>query len=106
LDDRDPALELGEAVDGGILLGDLGYEGPKLGKMLSEESELLEITRRDVAEKRELHSSIRQGIESLYSQLWHKFKDRVFSRTWQGLWNRIKLKLFSYNLRHAGFVSA
>lgn len=105
-DDRDPALELAQAVDGGVVLGDLGYEGPKLCELLCEQSELLLITRRDVPEKRELHSSIRQGIETLFSQLWHKFIDRVFSRSWEGLWNTIKLKLLSYNLRHCGIVSA
>lgn len=106
LDDRDPALELSQSIDGGILLADLGYEGPKVAELLAEESQLLLITRRDVPEKRELHSSVRQGIETLFSQLWHKFIDRVFSRSWQGLWNTIKLKLLSYNLRHIGIISA
>jgi transposase len=82
LDDRGPASELAEAVDGGVVLADLGYDGPQLAEMLAEQSELLLITRRDVPEKRELHSSVRQGIETLFSQLWHKFIDRVFSRSW------------------------
>jgi len=106
LDDRGPASELAEAVEGGILLADLGYEGPQLAELLAEQSEMLLITRRDVPEQRELHSSVRQGIETLFSQLWHKFIDRVFSRSWRGLWNTIKLKLLSYNLRHCGIVSA
>lgn len=106
LDDRVPASELAEAVDGGILLGDLGYGGPRLANLLAEENELLLMTRRDVAEKRELHSSVRQAIETMLSQLWHKFIDRVFSRSWNGLWNTIKLKLLSYNLHHCGIVSA
>jgi transposase len=106
LDDRGPASELAEAVDGGVVLADLGYDGGQLAEMLAEQSELLLITRRDVPEKRELHSSVRQGIETLFSQLWHKFIDRVFSRSWEGLWNTIKLKLLSYNLRHCGIISA
>ena len=106
LDDRDPALEMTQAVDGGILLGDLGYSGSKLAQLLAEDSELLMITRRDVPEKRELHSSVRQGIETLFSQLWHNFIDRVFSRSWRGLWNTIKLKLLNYNLRQVGILSA
>jgi hypothetical protein len=106
LDDRGPASELGEAVDGGVVLADLGYDGPQLAELLAEESELLLVTRRDVPEKRELHSSVRQGVETLFSQLWHRFIDRVFSRSWQGLWNTIKLKLLSYNLCHCGIVSA
>jgi hypothetical protein len=106
IDDRGPASELAEAVDGGIVLADLGYDGPQLAEQLAEESELLLITRRDVPERRELHSRVRQGVETLFSQLWHRFIDRVFSRSWHGLWNTIKLKLLSYNLRHCGLVSA
>jgi len=106
IDDRGPATELAEAVAGGVVLADLGYSGPELAEMLAEENELLLMTRRDVPEQRELHSSVRQGIETLFSQLWHKFIDRVFSRSWRGLWNTIKLKLLSYNLRHCDIVSA
>jgi len=105
-DDRNPALELAQAVDGGIVLGDLGYRGPKLAGLLAEESEMLLITRADVPEQRELHSSVRQAIETLFSQLWRSFIDRVFSRSWRGLWNTIRLKLINYNLRHVGILSA
>lgn len=106
IDDRGPATELGEAVAGGVMLADLGYTGPELAAMLAEQSGLLLMTRRDVPEKRALHSSVRQGVETLFSQLWHKFIDRIFSRSWRGLWNTIKLKLLSYNLRHCGIVAA
>jgi hypothetical protein len=106
IDDRGPASELAEAVAGGVVLGDLGYDGPQIAELLAEENEMLLLTRRDVPDKRELHSSLRQGIETLFSQLWHQFIDRVLSRSWRGLWNTIKLKLLSYNLRHCGLVSA
>lgn len=106
IDDRVAAPELCEVVDGGVMLGDLGYRGPELFEMLCEEQEMLLIRRCDVEEKRELHSSVRQRIETLFSQLWHAFIDRVMSRSWQGLWNTIKLKLLSYNLRHCGIVPA
>jgi hypothetical protein len=106
LDDRGPASELAEAVEGGVVLADLGYDGPQLAELLAEENGLLLMTRRDVPDKRELHSSVRQGIETLFSQLWHRFIDRVFSRSWRGLWNTIKLKLLSYNLCLCGIVSA
>lgn len=106
IDDRGPATELAEAIEGGVALADLGYSGPELAEMLAEQNELLLITRQEVPDKRELHSSVRQGIETLFSQLWHQFIDRVFSRSWRGLWNTIKLKLLSYNLRHCGIVSA
>jgi transposase len=106
LDDRGPASELADTIEGGVVLADLGYDGPQLAELLAAQNELLLITRRDVPDKRELHSSVRQGIETLFSQLWHQFIDRVFSRSWRGLWNTIKLKLLSYNLRHCGIVSA
>jgi hypothetical protein len=105
-DDRDPALELARSVDGGIRLGDLGYRGPQVAQWLADQSDLLLITRADVPDRRELISTVRQGIETLFSQRWRKFIDRVFSRSWRGLWNTIKLKLLHYNLRHAGLLSA
>jgi len=52
-----------------------------------------------------LLSQVRQAIETTFSQLWYKFIDRVFSRSWQGLWNTIKLKVIHYNLCHAGAIS-
>jgi hypothetical protein len=105
-DDRGPGLELGQSTDGGIVLGDLGYSGEELSALMEEECDLLMMTRREAPEKRELHSSVGQGIETLFSQLWHKFVDRVFSRSWQGLWNTIRLHLLNYNLRCTGIISA
>jgi hypothetical protein len=95
LDDRGPASELAEAVDGGVVQADPGYDGAGLALMLAEQSELLLIRRRDVPQKRGLHSSVRQGVEALFSQLWHQLIDRVFSRSWRGLWDTIKLELTS-----------
>ncbi len=50
-------------------------------------------------------SQVRQGIETTFSQLWRKFVDRVFSRSWLGLWNTLQLKVLFYNLGHAGLLS-
>lgn len=104
-DDREAALCLTMAVDGGICLGDLGYRGPQAAELLAEEADLLLLTRADAPEKRALLSSVRQRIETLFSQLWQQFIDRVLSRSWHGLWNTIKLKLLYYNLCHAGILS-
>lgn len=49
-----------------------------------------------------LANSVRERIERLFSQLWSKFIDRVYSRSWNGLWNRIKLKFLNYNFYQAG----
>src|SRR5215475_8551763 len=45
LDDRGPASERAETVDGGVVLADLGYEGLQLAEMLAEENDLLLIRR-------------------------------------------------------------
>src|SRR3954465_11697445 len=55
---------------------------------------------------RPLLAHVRQAVETSFSQLWYKFLDRVFSRSWRGLWNTVQLKFLHYNLRHAGVLSA
>jgi hypothetical protein len=103
-DDRDPLLALSEATDGGVLLGDLGYRGEPAA-LTAAEAELLLMTRKDAPAHKKLLSQVRQSIETSFSQLWHQFIDRVFSRSWNGLWNTVKLKVLFYNIRHAGVVS-
>ena len=105
-DDREPALALVETVDGGVTLGDLGYRGPECAARLAEDGQMLLITRDQAPTHKFTLSHVRQGIETTFSQLWRKFVDRVFSRSWHGLWNTIQLKVLYYNLVHAGFVSA
>lgn len=104
--DRDVALALGLAVDGGIVLGDLGYRGGETPSVLAQEADLLLITPAEAGDGRALISTVRERIETLFSQLWHRFVDRVFSRSWHGLWNTLKLKMLNYNLCHAGLLSA
>jgi Transposase DDE domain len=104
-DDREPVPALNEGIDGGITVADLGYRGPDCAGNL-EEAEMLLITRADAPEQKFLLSQVRQGVETMFSQWWHQFIDRVFSRSWNGLWNTIKLKVLHYNLVHAGVVSA
>lgn len=103
-DDRDPLLALLEGTDGGVVLGDLGYRG-KPASARAAEAEVLLMTRQDAPERKFLLSQVRQPIETSFSQLWHQFIDRVFSRSWHGLWNTVKLKVLFYNIRHAGVVS-
>lgn len=103
-DDRDPALALVEGVDGGLTIADLGYRGPDCAARL-EEAEMLLVTRADAPERKFLLSQLRRGVETMFSRWWHQFIDRVFSRSWNGLWNTIKLKVLHYNLVHAGVWS-
>lgn len=105
-DDRDPVLALMEATDGGITLGDLGYRGEPARELVADAAEVLLLTRETTPDHKFLLSQVRQAIETSFSQLWHQFIDRIFSRSWNGLWNTVKLKVLFYNLRHAGIVSA
>lgn len=105
-DDRDPALALVDTVDGGVTLGDLGYRGPECATTLAQDAQMLLITRDRAPAQRFGLSQVRQGIETTFSQLWYKFVDRVFSRSWHGLWNTLQLKVLYYNLVHAGLLSA
>jgi hypothetical protein len=108
-DDRDPALALCWAVEGGAVLADLGYRGGELTVSLSEEADVLLLTPADggarKSARRALLSSVRERVETTLSQMWSRFVDRVFSRSWAGLWTTIKLKLLHYNLAHAGILS-
>ncbi len=49
---------------------------------------------------------MRERIETTFSCLWGRFVDRVFSRSFHGLWNTIKLKMLHYNLCLAGILPA
>ncbi len=104
-DDRAPVLTLLEGVEGGITWGDLGYRGQQRAEEWATEADRLVLTRADAPEQKFLLAQVRPAIETSFSQLWYKFVDRVFSRSWRGLWNTIQLKVLPYNLRHAGVLS-
>lgn len=104
--ERDVAGALSEAVNGGIVLCDGGYRSAPLACSLAEEAEMLLITPQEAGSRRALVSSLRERVETTFSQLWTRFVDRVLSRSWHGLWNTIKLKMLHYNLCRAGLLSA
>jgi hypothetical protein len=104
--ERDVAGALSAAVDGGIVLCDGGYRSAPLASSLAEEAEMLLLTPQESGSRRALISSLRERVETTFSQLWTRFVDRVFSRSWHGLWNTIKLKMLHYNLCRAGLLSA
>jgi len=116
-DEREAALALALSVDGGIVLGDLGYRSQKdwLGGVLAEEAEMLLIHPADAGAKsvgdqvnarRALISSVRARVETSFSGLWDRFIDRNLSRSWQGLWSTLKLKMLHFNLCQAGYLPA
>src|SRR5436853_7407800 len=104
-DDRTPVLALLDGVEGGVTLGDLGDRGKQRTEEWAEEAGMLVLTRADAPEKKCLLAQVRQAIETSFSQLWHRFLDRVFSRSWRGLWNTVQRKVLHYNLCHAGILS-
>jgi hypothetical protein len=104
-DDRAPVLTLLDGVDGGVTLGDLGCRGRQRADEWAAEADMLVLTRADAPEQKFLLAQVRQAIETSLSRLWYKFIDRVFSRSWRGLWNTVQLKVIHYNLRHAGVLS-
>lgn len=105
--DRDAALSLSWSVAGGTALADLAYRGPELAQTLWEEADLLLLTPASAGEnrpQRALISSVRERIETTFSALWSRFIDRIFSRSWDGLWSTLKLKLLYHNLCMAGVI--
>jgi len=56
--------------------------------------------------KRALVSSVRERVETSFSGLWDRFIDRNLSRSWQGLWSTLKLKMLHFNLCQAGYLPA
>lgn len=68
-----------------------------------ENNEVLFITRADIeeAELKKTHSFVRQRVETIFSELWRRFANRVYSRSWLGLWNTLQIKMLDYKLCHA-----
>jgi transposase len=93
------------AVNGGLALGDLGYRSKPLRQALQEVGMGL-LTPADVPQKQRLFlRQKRERIETAFSQLWEQFIDRVKSRSWNGLWNTILLKVLHYNLGQANILA-
>ena len=107
--DKDAALALAWSVAGGLALADRAYQGEELARLLREEADLVLLTPAVAGENRALRaliSSLRERVETTFSALWVRFIDRVFSRSWDGLWSTIKLKLLHHNLCLAGVIPA
>ncbi len=107
-DDREAATALVQAVhSGSVCLGDRGYRRPHLQDELLEEDGVLLLTRAEADQAQQaLLCSVRERVETTFSQLWLRFATRVFSRSWQGLWMALQLKMLDYSLCHAGIIPA
>ncbi len=93
--------------EGSLAITDLGYRGEKFQMEMYEEEGVLFLTRADMTSQRLkiLHSLIRERVEGIFSSLWARFATRVYSRSWEGLWNTLKLKMLDYKLCFAEIVS-
>lgn len=107
-DDRAGARMLASLMTGGgLCLADLGYRGESFQLEMYEEEGVLFLTRADIESQKlkSLHSTIRETVEGIFSSLWERFATRVYSRSWHGLWNTLKLKMLDYKLCFANLIS-
>ncbi|MEP6904245.1 MAG: hypothetical protein ABJA66_21180 [Actinomycetota bacterium] len=83
-----------------LCLADLGYRGEDFQLEMFEAEGVLFLTRNDIAEAeiKKLHSQIRNRIETTFGELWRRFTDRIYSRSWLGLWNTLLLKMLDCKL--------
>jgi hypothetical protein len=106
-DDREAVQALAMSTGGGLLLGDQGYSGEDTFDWLYEKAQTLRVMPSDEGkEGLSIVSQVRQRIESSFSGLWHRFVDRVYARSWHGLWTSLLLKTLHFNLEQAGIVSS
>jgi len=97
---------LARSTSGDVLLADEGYRGSDLFDRLYEEVQVLRVMPSDGSS--EGHSAIsraRQQAESSFSGLWRRFSNRVYARSWHGLWTSLLLKMLYFNLEQAGITS-
>ncbi|MDQ3255443.1 MAG: transposase [Acidobacteriota bacterium] len=89
-DDRDAATALVQAVSSGSVgLGDRGYRRPSVQAELLEEDGVLLLTRAEANEEQQaLLGSVRERVETTFSQLWTRYATRVYARSWHGLWTK------------------
>ncbi len=107
-DDRAGARMLASLMaESSLCLADLGYRGAEFQLEMYEEEGVLFLTRADMTSRRLkiLHSMIRERVEGVFSSLWERFATRVYSRSRQGLWNTLKLKMLDYKLCFANLIS-
>ena len=107
-DDRAGARMLASLMtEGSLAIADLGCRGTTFQTEMYEEEGVLFLTRADITcqKLKILHSTIRERIEGVFSSLWERFATRVYSRSWQGLWNTLKLKMLDYKLCFANLIS-
>lgn len=102
--DADVMQELVAWAAGGAALVDLGYRDQGLVAYLEDDQGVVLINPSQAGERRGLISSLRERVETSFSGLWNRFVDRVFSRSFPGLWSAIQLKILHFNLCRTGTI--
>ncbi|WP_251951716.1 hypothetical protein [Salinibacter ruber] len=93
-------------IGGGADLGDQGYSGKETFDWPCGQAQTLRVMPSD--EDREglsAISQVRQRIESSFSSRWRRFADRVYSRSWRGLWTSLLVKILDFNMERAGIIA-
>ena len=105
-DDRRAVRAMALSTGGGVLLGDQGYSGEDTFDWLYDEAQTLRVMPSDEGkEGLSAVSQVRQRIESSFSELWRRFADRIYSRSWHGLWTNLLLKILDFNMERAGIIA-
>ncbi len=92
------APALAASTGGGVLLGDDGYRGQPVFDALYEFGTVLVRPSDDPQPGHNRVSQLRQRVETTFSSLWRRFTDRVYARSWRGLWTSLMVKMLDYNL--------
>ena len=83
-----------------------GYSGEETFDWLYDEAQTLRVMPSDEGkEGLSAVSQVRQRIESSFSELWRRFADRIYSRSWHGLWTNLLLKILEFNMERAGIIA-
>ena len=95
-DDREGAKILANLLEeGSLCIADLGYRGAEFQTQMYDDQGVLFLTRADIESEsmKITHSLIRERVEGTFSCLEKRFANKVYSRSWHGLWNTLKLKM-------------
>lgn len=105
--DPDVLVSLCSHLNGGLLLGDPGYWSRAMRVYLKQETGMGLLPAPEVADKARRHflHRIRKRVETTLSQLWRALLDRVFARSFVGLWNSLLLKILFHNLKVAHILA-
>lgn len=107
-DDREGVIPLTQAIHAGsVTVGDLGYRSQPLQTDVWQQDGIVLVTRADAdPHQQRLMCTVRERVETVFSQLTERFALRVYARSWLGLWNSLLLKILDHSLTKAGIIPA